>query len=40
MSEILLHPIAVSMVVVLVVLIAFCAFTEKRNAKPFDPWEK
>ena len=40
MSEILLHPIAVSMVVVLVAIIAFCAATEKRGAKPFDPWEK
>lgn len=40
MSEILLHPIAVSMVVVLVAIIAFCVMTEKRNAKPFDPWEK
>ena len=40
MSELIFHPIAVSMVVVLVALIAFCAFTEKRGSKPFDPWER
>ena len=40
MSELLFHPIAVSMVVVLVAIIAFCAVTEKRSSKPFDPWKR
>lgn len=40
MSELLFHPIAVSLVVVLAAIIAFCAVTEKRGAKPYDPWEK
>lgn len=40
MSELLFHPIAVTLVVVLVTVIAFCAVTEKRSSKPFDPWSK
>lgn len=40
MSDLIFHPLAVSMVVVLVAIIAFCVATEKRGAKPFDPWEK
>ena len=40
MSELIFHPIAVSMVVVLVALIAFCAFAEKRGSKPYAPLER
>ncbi len=40
LDALIFHPIAVSMVVVLAAIIAFCAVTEKRGAKPYDPWEK
>lgn len=28
------------MVGIIAAIIAFCAVTEKRSSKPFDPWEK
>lgn len=40
LDALIFHPIAVTLVVVLVAIIAFCAVTEKRSSKPFDPWRK
>ena len=40
MTDMLFHPIAVSLVIVLAAIIALCALTERRGAKPFDPWSR
>jgi len=40
MSEMLFHPIAYALVFILAAIIALCALTERRGAKPFDPWRK